>query len=62
MSDPLKPSLPLLSKIGSIVVHAEEFLSDKGHHYDSTALLMLLADPEVRQWIKDMGVYLPVMR
>ena len=62
MSDPLKPSLGLLSKLGSIAVHAEEMLSAKGHAYDMGAMKGILNDPEVKKWIKDMGVYMPVKR
>ena len=62
MSDPLKPSLGLLSKLGSIAVHAEEMLSAKGHAYDRAALEQLLLDSEVTKWIKEMGVYMPVKR
>lgn len=62
MSDPLKPSLGLLSKLGSIAVHADEMISAKGHPYDRAALEQLLVDPEVRQWINEMGVYMPVKR
>ena len=62
MSDVLKPSMQLLCKLGSIAVHAEEFLSSKGHHYDATALKTLFEDSEVRQWIKNMGPLMPVMK
>lgn len=60
--DPLKPSRTLLCKLGSIVVHYDESVSAKGHFFDVEVLRSLLADPEVKQWIKDMGVYLPVKR
>jgi hypothetical protein len=62
MADATKPNLPLLMKLGSIVVHADEALSAKGHTFDVEAMKPLLADPEVKQWIKDMGVYLPQKR
>jgi hypothetical protein len=52
--NPLKPSLALLAKLGSIIVHAEEMASPDGHPFDRAALLSLLADPEVRTWLKDM--------
>lgn len=61
-NDPLKPSLSLLSKLGSIVVHADEALSPKGHEYDRLAIRSLIGDPEIQQWIADMGVYLPKKR
>lgn len=59
---PLRPSLGLLCKLGSIAVHVEEFFSPKGHPLDRQALNTLLDDAEVKQWIKDMGVYMPVKR
>lgn len=61
-TDPLKPSVALLSKLGSIVVHFEEVLSPKGHAFDAHALKSLLNDPEVKHWVKEMGVYIPVKR
>ncbi len=61
-TDPFKPSLTLLAKLGSIVVHYEELLSPKGHSFDRHALKTLLDDSEVKNWIKGMGPYLPVKR
>lgn len=61
-ADPLKPELALLTRLGSIAVHAEEMLSEKGHAYDRVALQQLLQDSEVQQWITAMGVYMPVRR
>lgn len=52
-SNPLKPSLALLCKLGSIAVHAEE-LCERNCCYktevDRDALLSVLSDPEVQQW------------
>ncbi len=62
MADPLKPELNLLMKLGSIIVHAEEMISPQGHDVDREALKALLANPDVQQWIKDMGVFLPLKR
>lgn len=62
MADALKPSLSLLSKLGSIAVHAEEVISPGRHQVDVAAIQNLLADEEVRNWIKEMGVYMPVKR
>jgi hypothetical protein len=61
-SDPLDPSINLLCKLGSIAVHVEESLSKKGHALDVIAVKSLLDDAEVKQWIKDMGVYMPLKR
>lgn len=61
-ADPLKPEMGLLMKLGSIIVHTEEMLSPSGHPVDKAALQSLLDDVEVRQWIRHMGVYLPLKR
>lgn len=50
----LGPGAALLSKLASIAVHADELLSDDGHHFDRSALLALLADPEVSEWLAAM--------
>jgi hypothetical protein len=60
--DPLKPELGMLVKLGSIAVHCEEMLSPSGHGFDKIATQQLLKDPEVKAWIKAMGVFMPVKR
>lgn len=60
--NPLKPSLSLLVKLGSIAVHTEEMLSPQGHHFDKDAIQTLLDDSEVKMWIKAMGSFMPVKR
>ena len=64
MSDPLKPPVSLLVKLGSIAVHAEEHWSTTGHVFDRTAAEQLLQDKEVRAWLKAMNkmAMLPVKR
>lgn len=64
MSDPLKPSVALLVKLGSLVVHFEEFHSKSGHDFDLHALETLQADPEVQHWLSAMTkmAMLPVKR
>lgn len=52
--DPLKPSPALLSKLGSIVVHADELLSPTGHHFDRAAMQTCLQDAEVVAWLAAM--------
>jgi hypothetical protein len=54
MSDPLKPSMTLLVKLGSIAVHVEEILSPQGHSFDKAALDTVLKDSEVKAWITAM--------
>lgn len=50
----LTPTPALLAKLGSIAVHADEFMGADGHAFDRTALVSLLADPEVVDWLKAM--------
>lgn len=54
MTDALNPSPTTLAKLGSIVVHIEEYLSPEGHHFDRGAIESLLRDPEVVQWLAGM--------
>jgi hypothetical protein len=62
--DPLKPSLALLIKLGSMVVHYEEMLSRKGHEFDKHALDTLTRDEEVVEWFATMNkmAMLPLKR
>ncbi len=62
MSDPMKPNLALLVKLGSIAVHCDEMLSSDGHAFDRLALQSLLDDEDVKSWIALMGVFLPLKR
>lgn len=64
MNEPLKPSPSLLIKLGSIIVHQEEFLSTKGHSFDKAALDTVRNDPEVIEWLEQMTnlAFLPVKR
>lgn len=60
--DPLKPGLPLLMKLGSIVVHIQEFASPTGSPFDMASAIALIDNTDVQDWIKAMGVYLPKRR
>jgi len=62
MSDPMKPSLKLLTTLGSIAVHVEESMSENCHAVDLSAIKSLLQDTDLKKWIKDMGVFMPVKR
>ena len=53
-SDPLKPAVSILCKLGSIAVHVQEMLSTKGHHFDKVALESLMMDKELTGWLYDM--------
>lgn len=69
MSDPLNPGPSLLSKLGSIAVHADE-LTDmtvdaiRGHEIDKITIKGLISDPEVSEWLTAMRkmAMLPVKR
>ena len=52
--NPLKPDAKLLCKLGSIVIHIEELISSKGHPYDKSSLLGLLADEDINNWLTQM--------
>lgn len=60
----LKPSVALLVKLGSVIVHADELLSPHGHHYDRAAIQTLMDDAEVREWLEGMDkmAFLPKKR
>lgn len=45
-------SLPLAAKLGSIVVHVEEFISTGGHEFDVAAIRTLMAEPDVLAWLE----------
>jgi hypothetical protein len=64
MSDPTKPELTLLIKLGSIAVHVDEMLSSTGHPVDKVAIKSLLRDPELKGWVKQMDrlAFLPKKR
>lgn len=54
MSDCLKPEAGLLIKLGSALIHADEFLSPHGHPFDKNTFDTLMKDAEVVGWIKEM--------
>lgn len=60
----LTPSATLLVKLGSLAVHVDELLSPSGHAVDRSAIEGILADAEVRDWLRDMNglALLPVKR
>ncbi len=63
--NPIKPEPSLLSKLGSICVHAEELASPtKWHEFDLVSLKSLLNDPEIQEWLKAMRkmAMIPVKR
>lgn len=62
--DPLNPSAQLLIKLGSIIVHYQEYTSGKGHEVDKSAIDSLLEDKDIKVWMKEMNkmAFLPIKR
>lgn len=58
------PTMSLLCKIGSILVHVEEATEPGGHPFDAYAIRSLMSDPEIVEWLAEMrdGAFLPVKR
>ena len=54
MKKTLEPSISILSKLGSIAIHAEEMISPNVHEFDLIEMKKLLNDPEIQQWLKEM--------
>ena len=54
MNDVLKPSATILVKLGSLAVHIEEAISNKGHHFDIAVIKGQLQDKELREWLEGM--------
>lgn len=49
--DTFSPPVQLIAKVGSILVHVDEALSDDGHRFDWATVRSMLADREVQQWL-----------
>lgn len=47
-------SLSLTVKLGSMVVHAAEYLAPGGHDFDRAAMQTLICDPEVIVFVEKM--------
>lgn len=62
--NPLRPSVALLSKLGSILIHFMEGHAAGGHVFDIQAMTVLLEDEEVRAWLGAMDrlAFIPKMR
>jgi hypothetical protein len=58
------PNLGLLVKLGSAIVHADEFLSPDGHPFDLEEFKSLLNDAEVQAWLEEGAgmAFLPIKR
>jgi len=62
MSALMIPKPALLCKLGSIAVHAKEFLGPNGHAFDRAALEALLDDDDVRRWLREMDTHALIPR
>ena len=64
MVDPLKPDAGLLVKIGSALVHADEYMGNDPHPFDRDAFYAILESPDVQEWLTAMHgkALLPVKR
>lgn len=51
----LKPSIMLLSKLGSAIFHAEEAIGENAHAFDVDSFIRLIEDKEVTSWLEEMG-------
>ena len=62
--DTYAPPIALLVKLGSIVVHADEYVGGNGHQFDLDAIKALVADREVLAWLASMDTkaFLPIRR
>lgn len=64
MFDPLNPNASLLCKLGSILVHFDEYSSPDGRTIDRIEAERLMKDPEVVGWLTGMSrlAMVPVKR
>ena len=64
MTDPLKPSVTTLVKLGSLIVHYQEYMSPTGHPNDKIAIDDIERDPEFIAWMAamDKNAFLPKKR
>lgn len=62
--DVLKPTPQLLTALGSIIVHYEEWTSNSGHQLDKITIDAMMKREDVREWFKGMNemALLPLKR
>lgn len=60
--DAYEPSIVLLCKLGSMIVHADEAFSPDGRRLDQNEFYNLHRQPDVQAWLKAMAPMLPVKR
>lgn len=63
-NDELKPSPQLLIKLGSLIVHYQEWTSSDGHALDKAAIDSIENSDDFKEWIKQMddNAFLPKKR
>jgi len=63
-NDVLKPTPTLLIKLGSLIVHYEEWTSQHGHELDKAAIDGLMGNEDVKEWLDGMNkmAFLPSKR
>lgn len=54
MNEKIIPNMQVCCKLGSIVIHIQEALSNKAHNFDIAVLKDLIEDEEVKAWLKEM--------
>jgi hypothetical protein len=53
--NPMEPSPAMLVKLGSLIVHYEEFTApNSGHEFDKLAIDAIRQQPDVREWFTQM--------
>jgi hypothetical protein len=57
-----QPSIRLLTTLGNMAVHIEEYFEQGGSRLDRKEVEMALADPDVKAWVQAMGPLLPKKR
>ena len=58
----MEVSTSIVAKLGSLVVHIEEYFSADSHPLDKTAIESLLMDAELRQWMMKNKILFPLKR
>ena len=64
MTDALNPTPQLLIKLGSIIVHWEEYNSKDGHFLDLQTIEAMMEQEDVKEWFSEMNklALLPLKR
>jgi hypothetical protein len=64
LDEALNPPTTLLIKLGSLIVHLQEWSSPGAHDFDKVSIDTLLSDPEVVAWLEtmDRAAFLPKRR